>query len=292
MPQPPAPENENRRLLGLIRAVLNGSLRVSPALAGQLTYQLLGAPRRKVPVGPEIPFLETAHTHRLAVGKSSICTYHWPGAGPRILLAHGWDSHTGRWHALGDALLAAGYDLHALDAPAHGQSSGRFFTLTHYARALSHAMQQVRPDAVIGHSAGGMAAIYYFTQYPHPIQPRCLATMSTPAELTDFVRAFQQTLQLDPRIIDGLDLIFRRRLDRPLHYFSISQFAKALRLPGLILHDEEDPVAPVSGAHAIHGCWSGSELALYRGLGHSLRGESVNERVLGWLEMLLVEGSG
>ena len=74
-----------------------------------------------------------------------------------------------------------------------------------------------------------------------------------------------------------------RRLDRPLHYFSISRFARALQIPGLILHDEADPVAPVAGARRIHRYWEQSELKIFTGLDHSLRDDAVWETTLDWL---------
>ncbi|MCB0639717.1 MAG: alpha/beta fold hydrolase [Lewinella sp.] len=277
------PGDGSRRYFRTIRAVLNGTVRLSPVLAGQLTYQLLGAPRHKEPEPHELPFLTAARAGKIPLGKSEIQTYHWPGAGPRIVLAHGWDSHSGRWHALGERLLAAGYDLYALDAPAHGRSTGNFFSISRYARSLGALLKEVEPAAVIGHSAGGMAAIYYLTQYPKPVMPGGLVIMATPAELADFVRAFQQALELDERVIEGLDAVFRRRLDRPLHYFSISRFARALQIPGLILHDEADPVAPVAGARRIHRYWEQSELKIFTGLDHSLRDDAVWETTLDWL---------
>ena len=52
-------------------------------------------------------------------------TYRWLGKKETILLAHGWESNSFRWKDLIVKLdTALDYNVIALDAPAHGRSSG------------------------------------------------------------------------------------------------------------------------------------------------------------------------
>ena len=58
------------------------------------------------------------------------------GAGPSVLLVHGWEGRGAQLGALVDPLVAAGYRVVALDGPAHGDSPGRLSTLALPAHAV------------------------------------------------------------------------------------------------------------------------------------------------------------
>src|SRR6478672_7473873 len=77
------------------------------------------------------------------------------GAGPRVLLVHGWE---GRGMNLGmfiAPLNAAGYQVIALDGPAHGKSPGEQTNPVDFAHGLLGAGQELGPLAgVIAHSMG------------------------------------------------------------------------------------------------------------------------------------------
>ncbi|MEM1214753.1 MAG: alpha/beta hydrolase [Bacteroidota bacterium] len=263
-----------------VQTVLNGSYRFSTRLSGYLTYQVLVRPPKHEAEPAEEAFIAKAETAYLTDEELQLATYHWPGSGPKILLAHGWDSYSGRWYELAERLLAAGFDLYALDAPAHGHTSGGQFSVHRYAQSMTTAMHAIKPDILIGHSAGGMAAVYYFHQFQAPVRPERMVLLGTPGELTDFVESFRRVLGLSHRTIAAMDDYFVKRWDHPIAYYSVSEFAKILRLPGLVIHDEDDDVAPYAGALAITNNWAEAELMTTQGLGHSLQSEAVWQRIV------------
>lgn len=266
-----------------ITAVLNQSVRLSPKVSGRLAYRVLAAPRRRPLLPEERSFLLSSEKGRLRLPDFRIRTYHWKGEGPKVLLAHGWDSSTSRWEALGRQLIDRGYDLYALDAPGHGGSKGSIFTVVDYARCMHKYTQQVQPEVIIGHSAGGMAAVYYLTHEQKAFEPQQLILMATPGELTDFIETFQEALRLKEQVIHNLEQIFYQHFNRSFNYFSIAEFAKQLSMPGLVIHDQEDEVAPFDSARRIHHHWPQSELMITRGLGHSVQSEQVYARILRFL---------
>ena len=77
------------------------------------------------------------------------------GAGPRVLLVHGWE---GRGMNLGmfiAPLTAAGYQVIALDGPAHGESPGEQTNPVDFAHGLHNVGKELGPLAgVIAHSMG------------------------------------------------------------------------------------------------------------------------------------------
>ena len=82
------------------------------------------------------------------------------GAGPAVLLIHGWEDDNSLWSPLINELHGRGRPLVAFDLPGHGASGGEWgvsFEGTDSVVAVSERMGPI--DTVVAHSAGcGMAA--------------------------------------------------------------------------------------------------------------------------------------
>ncbi|MEO0734006.1 MAG: alpha/beta hydrolase, partial [Bacteroidota bacterium] len=188
-------------------------------------------------------------------------------------------------YALFEPLREAGFDIYALDAPAHGKSDGKKFNVFVYCEVL-HAYFDAMgfaQDYWVGHSGGGMAAIYYCSCPEQPYRPRRIVSMAVPGELEDFVNKFCSIIGANERVKYGIERSMKRKLDRGFADIRFTDFVKDVDVPGLIIHDEEDDVAPFAGAERMHTNWRGSELASTRGLGHSLVGELVPAIVVEYL---------
>jgi pimeloyl-ACP methyl ester carboxylesterase len=61
--------------------------------------------------------------------------------------------------------------------------------------------------------------------------------------------------------------------------------ASSLKVPGLIVHDKNDPDVPWSNGVALAESWRGSELLSTHGLGHSqvMRDPGVIDRIIAFL---------
>ena len=267
-----------------IRWMLHATHSFSKMASGRLCYRVLARPPRGKRSISEQAFLDTAQHSTMRVDRMRIQVYHWPGKGPTILLAHGWNSHSGRWEYLGPQLQQLGYNVYALDAPAHGESVGGHFAVIYYAWAMKTLVNTIKPETIIGHSAGGMAAVYYLYHDAEAARPKQLGLLATPAELSHFMDSFQWILRLKKGVMNALEREFIRRFKRPFGYFSTANFSEELELPGLIIHDQQDQVAPVYGAHTLSETWSDSRLILTSGLGHSVQDETVRSHLLNWLE--------
>lgn len=74
----------------------------------------------------------------------------------KVLIAHGWMSRAAYMIRLTLALQKQGYDVYALDFPAHGDSAGMQLTWIDAVSVLQETINQHGPFyAVIGHSFGG-----------------------------------------------------------------------------------------------------------------------------------------
>ena len=93
-------------------------------------------------------------------------TYNWDGEKETVLLLHGWESNSFRWRNLIGHLKREGYRVLAFDAPAHGHSSGSLFNVIRYTECTQTIVSRYNPDYIIGHSVGGMTAVYHQYRFP------------------------------------------------------------------------------------------------------------------------------
>lgn len=117
---------------------------------------------------------------------------HWHGDQPPravVMLSHGMAEHSLRYARLADSLVAAGFDLYALDQRGHGQSAAQG-VLGHYAdeggwdkvvgdlASLNHHIRQRYPQTPIflfGHSMGSYIGMAYLLGHSCSLQGAVLS---------------------------------------------------------------------------------------------------------------------
>ncbi|MEM6801545.1 MAG: alpha/beta hydrolase [Bacteroidota bacterium] len=255
-----------------------------PSKAGMISFQLFCTPRkgRKLTEEDEA-FLATASQKRISFRDFDIQSYVWEGGEKRILLAHGWESNTARWKFLLPYLQKENFTIIALDAPAHGKSGSKQVEGIMYAEAVSLVAKTYKPDYILGHSFGGMAAIYYAAEL-ETIDIDKMIIMGTPSHLATIMGYFNEILALDEETQRATASAFTASLGYPIEYFSAEYFIQKVKLPGLLIHDVEDEVAPIKEARAIHENWEGARFFETKGLGHSLQGKRVYEKIVAELK--------
>jgi pimeloyl-ACP methyl ester carboxylesterase len=203
------------------------------------------------------------------------------GAGPAVLLVHGWEGRHGDLDAFVAPLVASGHRVVALDLPAHGETSGTSATLLDWARAIGEvaAALGLEPLAgIVAHSAGCPATALALQA---GVRARRAVLIASPQRYEVFVRWFasEAGVEADDLIAAlsdlGLDV---RSLD-------VRNIVANSSVPALILHSADDRVVDVRGAEEIAAVWPGSRFERLDGLGHSriLRDPGVVERVLAFI---------
>lgn len=273
-------------MIGGLRRLLNGTARMTRRGAGRIGYYLLTKPRRLADDPGTDAFIAEAVAETLQLMGMDIQTYHWKGSGPTVLLLHGWESSTARWHGLFPALKERDFDIYAIDAPAHGKSGGKRFNVFLYCQVLQAYFEKRGScqDYWIGHSGGGMASIYYASHEEFTFRPQEIVSMAVPGELENFIDKFCDFVGANQRVKYGIEHRFTRNLDVTFADINFKEFVKKMKVPGLIIHDEEDDVAPIEGAREMHRNWVGSRIATTKGCGHSLVGDIVPALIISYLE--------
>jgi pimeloyl-ACP methyl ester carboxylesterase len=229
-------------------------------------------------------FLETGKNQVINVDSVDIQTYQWGNGSKHVLLVHGWASHTYRWKAYIKGLVENNFTVHALDAPAHGNSRGKLLNIIIYERVINQFIQsKPQLDYLIGHSIGGFTSTYYLSSNPlAPIKKAVI--LAAPGEATEFFTFYANQLGLTHKTItliaDQLEHLYGKRPD----YFNSELFGRKINIPALIIHDQDDKSTNFINSKKLHNAWSQSDLIITEGQGHELKSEDVIEAVIKYLD--------
>ena len=252
--------------------------------ATKIAFTIFCKPRKGNITKEQLPFLNTADWDFFDCDGVKIQTYHWPGNAKKIVLAHGWESNSSRWQNLITHLQKNQYNILAIDAPAHGNSSGALITIPLYASCLQKINASFKPDIIVGHSVGALTAIYH--QYKYQLNAttvKKIIALAPPGEMSRIINDYKNLLKLNPLIIESLDHYFKAHFNYHFEEFSAPVFADKITIEGLIIHDENDEIAPFTEAEAIHEKWDNSILIKTNGLGHSLQDKNIYQEIISFI---------
>lgn len=257
----------------VLGAVLNAGVRIAPQTTAQAAFYLFGLPRPRKVKPTEQAFLDVAQREYLPVGTQRIAVYHWgERRHPTALLAHGWESHAGRWRKIGPALVEAGYRVVALDAPAHGRSSGWHFNMIRYADGLRVLLEREAPvHLMIGHSVGGASSIWAMGQVEPARRPKRAVIMASFASLAHVMENGRRLIGAEPALLAAMDDFIVRLSGRRIAEYDLTRVVASLTdIEALLLHDRHDRVTHFSESERLCAAWPGARLIATEGLGHGL----------------------
>jgi pimeloyl-ACP methyl ester carboxylesterase len=264
------------RLRLRLRRFFAFATRISPRLAARLALEMFLRPPRRRMDAQDAPVVARAMRRSLVLGRGKVHAYEWsplqgtsPVPLPAVLLLHGWGSHAARFGSFVEPMLAAGWRVIAIDAPAHGESTGQRSDLGQFRSALGAALADLPPvRAIVAHSLGAAAAVWLLAEAPHP-DVRSLVVVGMPRDVGYMMESFMMILDLREDVRARLRRRFIARFGTPPEQFSAHALAARLRLPTLVVHDEDDDVAPLEHARAFAIGLGRGRLSITRGLNHS-----------------------
>jgi pimeloyl-ACP methyl ester carboxylesterase len=267
------------KALGIALSALD---RVAPRAAGRIAYRLFCKPPRPRRTAAEARALETlsanlktAEAHRIAGPDGDIQAYRWraptlPAAGT-VLLIHGWTAEARIMTLFVEPLRRAGFDVVALDLPAHGLSSGRLLNMPIGARAVLAVADALGPfSGVIAHSFGGLVAALAAeggAPLTRSLPVDRLVLIATPHAVDRLVRDFGSGLSFSGRLTQRLAEEVTAAAGRPVAAISAGDLLKVAGRPALIVQDDDDDIVPPSDGPLIASA-SGATLQATKGLGH------------------------
>jgi pimeloyl-ACP methyl ester carboxylesterase len=282
MPDPPRPPKSTNVRFATMRGVLSGLSRVSPGTAASIAMVLFRRPprHRRSDLSPSA--FDSGQRVDLVLDGRRLAVWRW-GAGPTVLLVHGWGSRGVRLSDFVGPLTRAGFSVLAFDAPGHGASAGRLSSLPQFIAAIRTIGERLGPlRAVVAHSMGGAATTLAVARGLDVERAVFLAPAADPAGYSErFASVFGLTDEVISRMKRGLE----RRFGTPWKDFDVLAAAATLSAPLLVVHDSDDRDVPLTDGASIAAAWPGARLVTTNGLGHRriVHDPAVVERAVAFL---------
>jgi pimeloyl-ACP methyl ester carboxylesterase len=276
-------DNELPAAFRLLRTTLALSALVSTEFTGRWVNRLWFRSQRFPEPAREKEWLVSAERLTITHRERPLAVYYW-GAGPTILLVHGWHGRGAQLGAFAAPLVATGYRVVAFDAPAHGRTPGRATNLPEVSEALLAVANSFPPlHGVIAHSFGAACTL---AAIRHGLAPRRVVTMSAPANLEFLMDSFAARLGISAAVMAVHRRLVEAQFGADLwQRLSPTGIARGLNISALLLHDEDDHDVPCRESESLARAWPNATLIRTQGLGHRriLRDPDVVARVVAFM---------
>ena len=269
-------------LLKSIGKFLNLVSLISPKLSGKMAIKLFSTPQKGKLKNQEPTLIKESKKRIIKYDTISIMTYQWEGENDTVLLAHGWESNSYRWKHLITFLKNLNYNVIALDAPAHGNSSGQVFNALLFSECIHVVAKTYQPKTIIGHSVGGMASVFCQYKYQLPCVKKMIL-LGAPSNFVGVFDRYSKMMQYNTVVINAMNNYVLEKFNHLPEYFSAAKFSEEIHSKGLIIHDKEDSIIPYSDALDYKKHFSNAKLISTTGLGHGLKSEKIYNSILEFL---------
>jgi pimeloyl-ACP methyl ester carboxylesterase len=255
-----------------------------PDKAKKIAYKLFSEPRIGRIDKNAIPKTLRNAIHETIQHKEHLLqTYIWKGNDNIILLVHGWESNAARWKKILPYLKKTGSTIVAIDAPAHGLSSGKEFNVPKYAEFINAAVLKYQPKTIIGHSIGGAASAFYLYKYQNPDIEK-IVLLGAPSEMKIIVENYVNMLSLNKKIGAFLKNVSEVKFDIKIDDFAAHLFAEKFSQKAFIAHDIHDKVVVVGEGRKFAKTWKNAVYIETEGLGHSMHDDELYQKIIDFLE--------
>lgn len=202
---------------------------------------------------------ERAHRGELRVAGERVVTYTWgdPSGAP-VLLVHGWQSRASRFARLVEDLEQAGHRVHAFDAVAHGDSSGRYTTILDHLAIIGRIQDSAGPFAgVVGHSFGALAAGVALAE---GLEAHTFAAVAAAPSFDGLNESFARAIDLPPALDARLAHRLATRLfpDEPDPADRFDLLRHPVPTPALFVHGDRDREVSPDVSRALQAAHPGS----------------------------------
>ena len=250
-----------------------------PEKAKQIAYEIFSQPRKgKIKNGKLPKTLQNTKQETLHYDGEDFQTYIWEGSEDIILLLHGWESNASRWKKLLNHLKPLGKTIIAIDAPAHGLSSGKEFNAPRYAEFIHVLAQKYNPKTLIGHSIGGAAITYYLHKYPNDHIEK-IVLLGAPSSFKKISDNFISLLSLNNKVKTRLETYYQEKFDIHIDDFSGHLFAEKFTQKAIIAHDINDNIILVEEGRMYASTWKNATYIETQGLGHSMHDKDLYQKI-------------
>ncbi len=165
----------------------------------------------------------------------------------KILITHGWMSRSAYMIRLIYALHQHGYDVYALDFPAHGEAKGIQLPWLDAVSILQEVINKLGPFyAVVGHSFGGtmllnmLTLASQFSEWRIHESPERVVLMASPTRIRTPVGRLARRFKLSGQGLIHLRNICRQQAMIDIKDLDFRHYVSSAQTPFLCVHGEKD----------------------------------------------------
>jgi alpha-beta hydrolase superfamily lysophospholipase len=193
----------------------------------------------------------------------------------KVLITHGWMSRAAYMVRTIRFLHQQGYEVYALDFPAHGEARGLQLTWVDSVKILRETLNNLGPFyAVIGHSFGGsmlLNTLNLASQLPEwqlNTMPERAVLIASPTNMRAPISKWARRFKLSAQGFLVLRDVIRQRSDTNLKCLNFRHFTKGGQTPILCIHGQDDHT--IDPKESINFCrnYPYASLALIPGVDH------------------------
>ncbi|MFC3909086.1 alpha/beta hydrolase [Legionella dresdenensis] len=165
----------------------------------------------------------------------------------KVLITHGWMSRAAYMVRFIRSLHQQGYDVYALDFPAHGESRGLQLTWIDAVLILRDILNNLGPfHGVIGHSFGGSMLFnllnlsFQLPEWQLDHMPGGAVLIASPTNMRTPVSSFARWFKLSGRSYSLLRNAIRQRSNTNITHLNFRHFVNHGQVPVLCVHGTND----------------------------------------------------
>lgn len=257
---------------------------IKPEKAKQIAYQLFSQPRKGKLNPNQLPkTLINTEKETFQHEDHTFQTYIWKGNDEIILLVHGWESNASRWKKMLNHLKPLGKTIIAIDAPAHGLTTGKEFNAPKYAEYINTLTKKYSPKIIIGHSVGGAAISYYLHKFGNPNIEK-VVLLGAPSDFKIISNNFVSMLSLNKKIKNRLENYYQEKFNIHIDEFKAHNFAQNFPQKAFIAHDIDDKIVLVEEGKKYASHWKNAIYIETKGLGHSLHDHNLYQKIIQFIQ--------
>lgn len=233
----------------------------------------------------ELDFLKSAKTSSLSFNNKKVTLYEW-GQGKTIVLQHGWAGKGVQFIELIKVLIEQNFHVVAIDAPAHGNSSGKTTSAFEFAEVIRLVNQKFPAIyAHIGHSMGGLVLLNVLATDD---KLNKVIVINTPtkseAVMNSFLAIIGGSSATGQFIFDYVFKTYQVRFDDLFQPKISTQSSKKV----LVIHDKKDRQVSFDTIKITKKLLPQAQYYFTEGLGHTriLYDKNVADTVLSYLQTI------
>jgi pimeloyl-ACP methyl ester carboxylesterase len=270
--------------LAVIRPFVKISSRIAPKTTGNIAFRVFCRPPQPKGIDDAQKKLTDRAEARLALatatrvsfsgGEVQIYRFKTDVQVNRgtVLLVHGWTGRSTFMLGFVEPLLKSGFDVIAVDLPAHGKSLGKELHIPLAVQALHKVHEQLGPfNAIVAHSFGGAVATALMSgvvEGTPAVSTAKLVLIASPHSVPAIFRHFGASIGLGDRAQYYLESNVLRLSGNELTTFEGARLLHELGVPTLVLHAPDDKEVSFASAEAFASAGNHVTLRPMPGLGH------------------------